>query len=574
MLSLEAIGPLTRVAAPAYADLIAEFKEPKLGSSPTRRAACCSIADVLEDQLRQGKTAVAALDDLYAGICDLSTTHDRVVELLDVLGEVLRMSRRSLSSDGHVLGSVLDDEVWGVDIVRPHDAPPPSFARRPDTPAGLTESERLNVCRDFLQQPRAARRAQAAWVCFERATCLVPRTVSVGPVTFIDGPTLQSAVNSIAAGSAIAAHIREHLPQEVLDADEFFAQSLDVGRDNDGVKEWVWARVELDGTEQSPAIEHARTVASGLVGLAAFYDRGTRWKLMTGGILVHDGRPSFGPFVFRQPDKSEHDSPFTSETLGEIGEQIEPGSPTPGEQLLGLLATANLVRVNGLGDPSPSGLLIDVQVIEAMASQAGASNWQRHTKGTFALTWAQQTVANEIINAHSTPTDVYDLSFIPEVAAIDGLHEPVHDSRIPRFHFRFELALERLAGLVSALPDHAPGARRLRTLDRRIATTSAATAWVDELVAQFEQGVDRLARCRNAGAHGGPTELGVIASVREFANREAARTINMGIWATVKKEKLAASHDRVRAQGLAWHQALKEGQPLSVATLIGPDSDT
>jgi hypothetical protein len=62
--------------------------------------------------------------------------------------------------------------------------------------------------------------------------------------------------------------------------------------------------------------------------------------------------------------------------------------------------------------------------------------------------------------------------------------------------------------------------------------------------------------------------------VREFANREAARTINMGIWATVKKETRAASHDRVRAQGLAWRRALMEGQALSVETLIGPDGDT
>lgn len=104
-------------------------------------------------------------------------------------------------------------------------------------------------------------------------------------------------------------------------------------------------------------------------------------------------------------------------------------------------------------------------------------------------------------------------------------------------HIRFDLALERLRDLVSALPSSAPGARRLRTLATRLATTSAATAWVDELIAQFGEGIDRLARCRNAAAHGGPAERGIIASVREFANHEAARTINLGVWATVKRRR-------------------------------------
>ncbi|MDO8147356.1 hypothetical protein Q6350_02825 [Isoptericola sp. b515] len=358
----------------------------------------------------------------------------------------------------------------------------------------------------------------------------------------------------------------------MINADELFAQQLDVSRVNAGVEEWVWARVELDGTEQTPAVEHGRTVASSLVGLAAFHDGGTRWKPMTGGIVVHDGRPGIGPFIFRDIDESEHDSSWTSETLGDIGEQIEPGSTAPSEELLGLLATANLVRVNGSGEPSPSGLLIDVQVIESMASQAGAKNWQPHMKRTFALAWARQTVAHELINAHTTPTGVYDLRVIPEVVAIRDLYEHDHGSHAPRVHIRFDLALERLPGLVSALPDHAPGARRLRTLANRLVTASAASAWVDELVAQFEQGVDRLARCRNAAAHGGPTEIDVIASVREFANHEAARTINLGVWATVKMEALTTAHDRVRARDQAWRQALDEGPELSVETLIGTDS--
>ncbi|MFJ2298688.1 hypothetical protein [Oerskovia paurometabola] len=482
------------------------------------------------------------------------------MELTGLFADALTRSNRSLESEGAVIASVLNDEVWGVDIARPADAPTPSLDRRPDKPAELTEHERVQLCREFLETPPRPITHQVVWVCFERARCHRPNwIVRVGPVTFIDGPTLQPVLDAIATNSEVPSHLGDRLPSEVLHPDGILAHRLDVTRDTERLEEWVWARVEVDGTHRATAVKRARRIATSLVDLAAFHDQGTRWKLMTGGVLLDAGRARHGPPTVPQPDQSEYSPRWTSETLGTISEVI--GQASLSEKLLGLLATADAVRVNGIGEPSPSGLLIDVQVIEVLASQSGGRRWQVHMTNMFALAWAQEEVLRELINAQIA-ADSLELRQLPEVIAVSDLYETVVGSYATRVRLRYDLALERLPALAAALPVHAPGARRLRTLANRLAAVPAAVAWVDDLIQQFEGGVERLARCRNAGAHGGPIDSGVVASVREFANGEARRSISLGVWATAQGEKIEVSHQRVRDKAAKWRSRLTEADTL------------
>jgi len=303
-------------------------------------------------------------------------------------------------------------------------------------------------------------------------------------------------------------------------------------------------------------MQRAHRIAESLVDLAAFHDQGTHWRPMTGGVLVIDGKVWHGLPIHRSIDQSAHSRYWTSETLNEVAADLAPHVPAIADVLLELLTTARTVRLNAGDDANRAALLVDVQVIELVASMAHASHWSAHLTEHLGPTWAREVLLDELIDAHREPTGVWELRDVPQVGAVDDLYESIPGDRTERLRLRFDLALRRLPAICDALPLHAPGARRLRTLQRRLLTTSSAGQWIDELMRDYDAGVDRLRRCRDAAAHGGPSNPDVVASVRKFANSQAARVTSTAIWATVRGKDIREAHDRPRAQDTAWRAAL------------------
>jgi len=207
-------------------------------------------------------------------------------------------------------------------------------------------------------------------------------------------------------------------------------------------------------------------------------------------------------------------------------------------------------------------------VIEVIASKC-SRHWADHMTSHLAAAWARSTLLDELYDAHRTPTDQWDLRDIPQVQAGSSLIESVPGSPRPRIHIRHDLAVTGLPALVEALPTHAPGARRLRALDQHLRTPVDAVRWIDDLIAQYKSAVDRLARCRNAAAHGGPVNRDVIATVRGFANGEAGRTASTGVWAIVQGETIVDAHRRHSARDAGWRAALERSDTVASAVLAG-----
>ncbi|WP_163275251.1 hypothetical protein [Cellulomonas iranensis] len=556
--ALQGVGPLLRAHVQALDALTAVLEGDNLGADSERRAACRTSLRRVAAQAIDGAAAAAAFDDLYLAISDAETPDDTVEMLLSHLESVLLARGQTLRSMGTLLPDVLEDAAWATDIARALvTGTSPGAVRDPLQRAGLPESERLQLCRDLLRSRAVSSGHQVAWVCFDRAHCRVPDwIVTIGGVTFFDGPTLHEVVNSVAEGSALPSHLTDRLPAEVLAQDALFARDLEVTRINPGVKEWVWARVDLGTTPSPTPLGRARRIATSLVDLAIFYDGGTRWRPMTGGLLVIDGRLRSWSPPYSARDDSRFANEWTSETLGSLADDLTEHFPRVTDRLLDLLAAAKTVSANERDGAGGAVLLLDVQVIELLSSMSKSGNWAVHLTTNLAQSWARGVVLEELIDAHRRPADSFELRHIDEAAAVSDLYESVPGSRAPRVVLRYDLAHERLDALVAALPAHAPGARRLRALMVNLQSAETAGRWIDRLVRDYESGVARLARCRNAAAHGGPMHEGVLASVRGFANRQAATVTNLGIWATVSGESVAEAHERLRRRAERWRVAL------------------
>ena len=569
--AIDTVGPGLRTQAPSLDLTRSLLLEPEPGATAQWRLDCGRALASVMRELEAPAAAVAAFDDLHVALTDPARDYEAVESLAFNLDAALRCGGRTLSTESSRLAGVLTDDALWVESARTLlSGSSGSPGRRPNEAADLPETDRLALCRDLLRHP-AARRTQVAWVCFERAHCRTPDWIlPIGGVTFFDGPALASALNAITAGEPLA-HLRDRLPAELTNDPRLIERKLDVTALNDDLEDWVWARVDLGEGPLVAPMQRAHRIAESLVDLAAFHDQGTHWRPMTGGVLVIDGRVWHGLPVHRMVDQSEHGRYWTSETLNEVGADLAPHVPAITDVLLELLTTARTIRRNAGNDANRAALLVDVQVIELVASMAHASHWSAHLKDFLAATWAREVLLDELIDAHREPTGVWELRDVPQVTAVDDLYESIPGDRTERLRLRFDLALRRLPAICDALPTHAPGARRLRTLHRRLLTPASAGQWIDELTEQYEAGVDRLARCRDAAAHGGPENPDVVTSVRKFANSQAARVTSTAIWATVRGQDIREAHDRPRAEDTAWRAALDD--PEATLDLVA-DTET
>jgi hypothetical protein len=553
---LGTVGAGLRAQAASLDALASMMGDRDLGASPEWKTRCQPALDSATSELASPSASVAAFDDLHAALLDPATAYDTVESLMLHLDAVLRFGGRSLSTVGESLAGVLSDESMSVDLARAVLAGErPAAIRMPDEPAGLSEAERLSLCRDLLQH-RPPRGTQVVWVCFENAYCRFPDWIlPIGGVTFIDGPALAGVFEHMTTTGELPPHLIDRIPVELVDDAAHLRWYLDVAKHNKDLKEWVWARVDLGDEPYVSTLAQARRIAASLVDLASFHDFGTQWRLMDGGVVLVDGQVRSGAMIDPPVDKSMYALGFTSETLGDLADELAPHVPAIAEPLLDLLAAARTVQAN-TGDSSSTALLIDVQVIELVAKMTGTAPWCEHLTSNLATTSARNALLAELIEAHRAPADVAELRELPEVRAIAELTEHVSGDRRNLMRVRYDLALQRTPALCDALPRYAPGARRLRTLNGRLSSTTSAGQWIDELVRQYGRGVDRLARCRNAIAHGGPTNVDVVASVRKFANDQAAQVTSIAIWGTVRRKSLDKAHDQPRDREARWRAAL------------------
>jgi len=557
--SLLSRGDLLQSASPALTVLHEQLGLPNLGGNAAARDRCRDLLGRGRQELARSDAAVAAFNDLVNAVQDPATPGAVIADRIAVLDATLEAGDRSLAAEASRLAEIIDDGAFEIHFAKhqldgtPIDQPPDIRAE-----AGLTLDARLELCRRLLAQPRNQGR-DVVWFGYDRARIRVHWFLEMGPVTFFEGPALLGALESLAEDrQRYERHFAGVLPEELLSEKNESRASLWLKPDR--VKDdsdWVVVRVDLGAASYADPIAVAQQQADALVKLAGFHSGRTSWRRLEGYAHLVDGRARQWN-AFAPPIDHEAWIDRTGDVLDELSADLVGHLPVNDGRLLELLEAAAVVQSHSDDDADPTTLLNDVRIIEMLASRC-TSEWRNHLKTTFAIDWARREVVDEIYGA------VAGLTEYAEVRRLDSMPEPgsflesVPDEP-ERVWVRYDLALAAVPALARDLPAHVPGARRVRALAARTSTPQRLDRWVDELVTDYGRRVERLSRCRNSLAHGGPVNLQVAATVKRFANRQAARTTSMGLWAVVRGASVADAHAQHRARAENWKNNIRSAE--------------
>lgn len=207
--------------------------------------------------------------------------------------------------------------------------------------AGTSIEERIRLCHIYLltATPTAD---HVVWLVYGHARLSSPDwRIRVGPVEFLDGPTMVNALRDPAS-----ARIDQPLPAE-LTRDE-----IDGGIPNDRswpksdfLDRWVAARVELGTGQFSDAVRLAREQADAVVHLATFEHGKSSWRPTSGYIHMMNGRKRASAGPFHDPPATRyaahHDT--TDEAIGNLTTELSVHLPLQNDVLRTLIAAAKSV---------------------------------------------------------------------------------------------------------------------------------------------------------------------------------------------------------------------------------------
>lgn len=541
-------------ATPALDDLRTQLSDPALATDQALQSACKPTAGVGEQQLRQPDAAIAAFDDVYSTIRDAASPTVKVSHRMQALQATLQSAERSLEVEGSLLASVLDDSAMQIAWVHHHleNTPLPEGGHWDDA-AGLTPDERLDLCRRLLAtSPQIG--SQVVWFAYGNGRVTTDWDVTIGPVSFFDGPELVAAIKQAGGGAGETTTSHLNLPRELLDDDEaqpsddpstFWPQEVD---------HWVAVRVELEpGKPYADPISTARDQSDVLVRLASFHLGGTSWQPYSGHRHYVDGTFRSGSYPIGPELDYSIENDRTDEQLEELRPELAGHLPVQNAGLHELLRAAGVLDSSAKGH-DPTALLHDVRTIELLASRCGTSNWRYHLTTTFAVHWARRHILQELHASVAGALDeinVHDSS-LPQRRDLRSLAPGTTD----RYVIRYDVCLAALPRLAEGLPDYHRATRRLRTVHRKLRNSAALGQWIKDLVSEYGRLVARLSRCRNSLAHGGPIDLRVAATVHRFGNSQAKLTTSIGLWAVVAGESVTDAHDKHKNARDSWRKAI------------------
>lgn len=613
--TLDTRGPRLRQRSSGL-DAIQTALTPRTGSAAAQRLQFRGQLRQAQADLAVSDAAVDALDDLWEALEDPHSSAKLVLERVDALRSVFALARRSLATSASTLAGVADDSAFEVALARqsldgveiPEEVAGPG-SELADSAAGLTTPERLQLLRRLVAQP-APQGRHVVWVFYGNAR-FEPWVFELGPVTFLDGPTLLSVFDQIDAADADdsaatgssqgawrAAVWAQQLPAELLEEER--ARFVRARHRWPKLERWVAARVDLgDGPHLDPVAE-ARRQADALVGLARFHHGIGSWIALTGHTHFISGaeRGASWPIDVPQPSPDEWpESDRTDTWLVESARELQFDLPVHDRDLtelvecIGVLNDANWAagrqRESGLvGTAGPAGpgivtgavtgpvvFLQRVRVLDLLASRVRVAGlaWDEFMTDFLRDAWVREELLARTFSAAERVAADSDLAgHDPSLSELYGrLVTPGPDLRVTTHR---DVALHALPGLAAQLPGHFQAARVVRAVAASVADVSSLRAWVEELRAQYQRNVERASRCRNSLTHGGPVNAASVASVNPFLAWEAGLATVVALRGVLAGSSVRDALENKREELRIWADRLETATTVAEA-LVPPSGE-
>jgi hypothetical protein len=270
----------------------------------------------------------------------------------------------------------------------------------------------------------------------------------------------------------------------------------------------VLARVDLGSGAFSDAVRIAGERLDELLGMSSI-GRAAPWERIP-GFIHFQGESGVSDRVFEY-SQSQAISPEASMNaaaqISRMAPRVAPFVPVQDPAMRDIIDALHWWRV-GSDQASAASVVLDVRVIELIASRAGEASWTSYLEKYTKNFWIRGAVIDafsrplyEALHYRATEHNARQRElFLETMKYEDGAQ-----------YFDTRKAAKNIDEIIGFIPENLPLSRDLRTTRRRSANGSAMNVWCKALEKQWQGWVHRLERLRNSISHGGPfTERAVV----------------------------------------------------------------
>ena len=353
-------------------------------------------------------------------------------------------------------------------------------------------------------------------------------------VEFFNGPIL---VEKMSASDLADGKLPQELttsPGRGLEWDQIWPD------DNDNVKLWVAARVDLGVGSFSDPVGRATDLVNAILQLARFSRGESTWTPLEGHLYFVDGRwrtaTGFGHGLPEQDLKARQDT--TAGQFQRLSVRVQPQMPLTNPLLRRLLVVLRNINESASSE-QPDLLLSDVRAIEFISRLCGYPEWTAFLIEHTSVSHAWNRAVQELFNAvHGLFWD-YTLELtVDRHELLDRIEKHAPDGTVTR---DYAATFDLVDYLIQDAPSYHPTLRRLRDVHRDIQSQATIEAWIDELEADYRGRIARTRRLRNGLTHSGAAQVDLLRTVRILINIKARNLARLTLEAVLTNESVPDS---------------------------------
>jgi hypothetical protein len=234
--------------------------------------------------------------------------------------------------------------------------------------------------------------------------------------------------------------------------------------------------------------------------------------------------------------------------------------PIQDQKMRDIIGALHWWRV-GLDHPTATAVILNVRVIELIASRVNETSWTTFLEKYLKNWWIRHIMES---TAHFALHEALHRRVGREMAArqreifLQAMMQVRGQQRM-----NVSKAVTHLDEIIEFIPKDLPLARDLRSLRQRTSNSDAVEAWRAELERVWNGQVHRLERIRNAIGHGGPFNEGAVLLAQEFSQQVSIHALWEAIEGFLHGKSLEQSYFDFAQRGDRWRTSLR------AATVIG-----
>ncbi|MET9268084.1 hypothetical protein [Kribbella sp. NPDC003557] len=436
----------------------------------------------------------------------------------------------------------------------------PQVRGRPSR-ANLSIGERLHLVERLIMQEPSVHH-HVIWHAFTKATIDGMQT-QLGDLTMYHGPWLVDVAKMESSLPWI------ELPDELKDRESIWSITKFPEED-----EFVLTRMDLGRQSLSNAPRVAGEIVDAIVDLAKYRSgRRHNWTRLDGHLHAIDGRLVGGSMGFHEARPELDVMPSMDAVVDEIEEiSSRAGGPSRfrDSDVRKWSETLKWWREASTGHDAGA-VLVGVRVLDSIAPHVQLADWDSYVRRY--LLWSN--VRGELLGAikRSVESGIYSSRLARDEQSTAEAKRAIERKIVKHGHkmtyFNYVEAVSQMEEIERLNESHTVAARGLRVLRRRLSDPSQSQAWISLLRDDWVTRAARLARVRDALAHGGPTTEESLSYAAKFVRNLVGNSMYIVFDAVLAGDGILARHDSFREDQTKWRERLRAG--LGLAPALFPD---